>query len=195
MNTILSQRAMGVNVTGFRVAITEPLRQRPDVIAIGEVPDHDTVEAILRTADYGHLVIVTMHTRNVCDFIGRFLGFYAGHEYHQKLALLASSLIGVVLQALMASSDESRYVLATELLVNNPASASYIREGKIHMLRNLIRQGRSDGMHTLNQSLAQLIAERRIALMSAFYVSYDDAELAQLTGKSAHSGRSDEAGA
>lgn len=48
--TILSQRAMGVNVTGFGVAITEPLRQRPDVIAIGEVLDHDTVEAILRTA-------------------------------------------------------------------------------------------------------------------------------------------------
>lgn len=182
--SLISQREVGVNVSAFGTAITDALRQRPDVIAIGEVLDHDTVEAMLRAADSGHLVIATMHTRNVDDSIGRLLGFYTGHEYNQKLALLASCLIGVVSQTLVPSSDESRYVLATEVLVNNPASASYIREGKVHMLRNLIRQGRSEGMHTLNQSLAQLVTERWISPKNAFYAAYDDAELAQLTGVS-----------
>jgi twitching motility protein PilT len=52
--------------------------------------------------------------------------------------------------------DREGRVLATEVLLANPAIRSQIRERKTSQLRSTIEMGRADGMHTMDRRLRDL---------------------------------------
>lgn len=79
----------------FASGLRSFLRQDPDVILVGEVRDSETVEACLRAAMTGHLVLSTLHTNEALGAVPRLIDMKA------EPFLLASSLALVAGQRLL----------------------------------------------------------------------------------------------
>ena len=71
------------------------LRQAPDIIMIGEVRDEETVEAAIRAANSGHLVLATLHAPVASAAVQSMLAL-GSHPF-----FLSSCLLGVVAQRLV----------------------------------------------------------------------------------------------
>src|SRR5260370_1424247 len=74
--SIISQREVGTDTHDPAAALRRALRQGPDVLAVSELPDLETVEAALAAASTGHLVIATMPTQSATETISRLIDFY-----------------------------------------------------------------------------------------------------------------------
>ncbi len=170
--SVVSQCEVPTNVASFGAGINAALRHRPDIIAIGEIHDRETVTEMLHAASSGHLVLATMHTNSCEETIAALLQFYDGPEAVQKRILLSSALVGIVSQALLPSVSGDQLVLACELLLSNQPIAQTIRDGKFHHLRNAMRDGRTEGMKTLNDSLNELVHDRKISVSTARKAAY-----------------------
>jgi MSHA biogenesis protein MshE len=79
----------------FANVLRAALRQDPDVILVGEMRDHETVEIGLRAAMTGHLVLSTLHTNDSISSAMRLIDMGA------EPFLVASSLLGVMAQRLV----------------------------------------------------------------------------------------------
>jgi twitching motility protein PilT len=117
--SVFSQREVGVDVPSFKVGVKNALRQRPDVIAIGEIVDRETAETALIASDSGHLVLGTIHANSAISTIHKLLSFFDSQELENKKRILAGSLLGIVSQVLLPSSSGDGLVLASELLLNH----------------------------------------------------------------------------
>ncbi len=171
--SLVSQREVGTNVPSFADGLRGAMRQRPNILAIGEVMDRQTVDTMLLAAESGHFVIATTHTSSVEDTINRLLSFYDTNERLARQVTLASTLVGIVGQALVPSLKKERYYLATEVMVNTSAVANMIRKGEFHGIRNLIRQGARDGMQDMNAELMRMVSRNDIHYDAARYASSD----------------------
>jgi len=74
---------------------------------------------------------------------------------------LAGSLQAVLAQRLEADKQGGRVALF-ELLINTPAVANLIREGKTHQLPGVMQTGQQQGMQTFAQSQQQRVREGRL---------------------------------
>lgn len=79
----------------FSNVLRTTLRQDPDIIMVGEMRDHETVEIGLRGALTGHLVLSTLHTNDAISSAIRLLDMGAPGY------LVASSLKAIVAQRLV----------------------------------------------------------------------------------------------
>lgn len=170
--SVISQVEVPVNVKSFEQGVHAALRHRPDIIAIGELRDKRTVSAALQAASSGHFVLGTLHTASVGETVDALLQFYDGQEAEQKRLLLASTLAGVISQALLPNLEGEKLVLAYELMLANEAISTLIRNNKIQQLPSAIEAGRNTGMRTLNESLNELIKARRITKRAAYRAAY-----------------------
>lgn len=92
--------------------------------------------------------------------------------------VLSSVLIGIISQNLITKKDGSGLTLGYEILVNTQAIAQLIKDPeKTGQIQNLIYTGQNSGMITLNKCLAKKVISNEISEESAFYVTYDQAEL------------------
>lgn len=57
----------------FAVALRAFLRQDPEVILVGEIRDYETADIAVKAALTGHLVMSTLHTRNITGTIARLI--------------------------------------------------------------------------------------------------------------------------
>lgn len=171
---IISQREIGTNVDSFTSGLEGAMRQRPDVIAVGELLDRDTVETLFRAADSGHMVLATTHGRSAKDVINRLLGFFNTDERPQRRHVLASCLTCIVSQVLVPSINRDEWVLATEIMVNSAGVRSIIANGNLVQLPAAMQQGRAEGMNLLSADLARLVRENRISPQMARMAAYDE---------------------
>jgi twitching motility protein PilT len=163
----VNQREIGSDATSFASALKNALRQDPDVILVGEMRDTDTIQTALTAAETGHLVIATMHTNDAPTAIGRILDAFPKESQQFVGAQLAWSLLGVVCQYLLPRSDHGGLILATELMTVNSGIEACIRDRRISQIPGLIQIGAGDGMHTVDDSLIELLLAERISLMDA----------------------------
>jgi twitching motility protein PilT len=161
-NCIVNQREVGEDTWSFSSALKHVLRQDPDIILVGEMRDLETIQVALTAAETGHLVFATLHTQDAAQTIDRIIDVFPPHQQQQVRQQLAMSLQGVVCQTLCKRSDAQGRVVATEVLVVTPAIRNLIREGKTHQIYSVMQAGAAHGMHTLDQSLADLVKERKI---------------------------------
>ncbi|MHB1676749.1 MAG: type IV pilus twitching motility protein PilT [Sulfuriferula sp.] len=171
---IISQREISSNLDSFASGIEGAMRQRPDVIAVGELLDKDTVESLFRAADSGHMVLATTHGRSAKDVINRLLGFFNADEREQRRQVLASCLTSIVSQVLVPSLNKEDWVLACEILVNTTGVRSIIANGNLAQLPAIMQQGRVDGMNLLSNDLQRLVRENKISVQHARMAAYDD---------------------
>ena len=165
--SLVNQREIGSDARDFASALKSALRQDPDVILVGEMRDIDTMQTAITAAETGHLVIATMHTNDAPSAIGRVIDSFPTEGQQFVAAQLAWSLVGVVCQYLLPRSGQSGLVLATELMKVNTGIEACIRDRRLSQIPGLIQIGHPDGMHTVDDSLIELLIADRINLMDA----------------------------
>jgi twitching motility protein PilT len=154
---LIQQREIGRHCPSFSAALRVALRQDPDVILLGELRDSETIRLALTAAETGHLVMATLHTRGAAQAVERLVDVFPAEEKDQVRSQLAGSLCAVLAQKLLPARQGGRVALY-ELLVNTPAVANLIREGKVHQLPGVMQTGMQAGMLTFTQSFQQRVA-------------------------------------
>jgi twitching motility protein PilT len=154
---IVTQRQVGSHTTSFARALRAALREDPDVIAITELRDRETMGLAMTAAETGHLVMGTLHTGNAGQTIGRIINAFPAEEQGQVRATLSESLRAVVSQRLVPRADGNGRVIALEVLIVNMAVSNMIRESKEYQLGSIMQTGKSQGMVTLDDSLTELL--------------------------------------
>lgn len=152
--SLVQQREVGQHCASFDEGLRAALREDPDVILLGELRDEKTIRLALTAAETGHLVLATLHTRGAPQAIERLLDSFPAADQTRVRSQLASSLRAVMAQKLVTARDGGRVALY-EIMVNTPAVANLIREGKLHQLAGVLQTGQHSGMQTFAQSLEQ----------------------------------------
>ncbi|MEZ2659137.1 type IV pilus twitching motility protein PilT [Aneurinibacillus aneurinilyticus] len=155
---IVNQREIGFDTVDFATGLRASLRQDPDVILVGEMRDLETISTAITAAETGHLVFATLHTPDAPQTIDRIIDVFPGSQQPQMRIQLASVLLSVVSQRLFPKVGGGR-IAATEILVNTPAVSNLIRMEKVHQIRSIMQTGREMGMHTLEMSINELVAQ------------------------------------
>src|SRR5689334_25019920 len=78
--SFVTQREVDVDTRSFSEALRGALRQDPDVILVGEMRDHETIETALTAAETGHLVLSTLHTLDATETITRIVTSFPSHQ-------------------------------------------------------------------------------------------------------------------
>jgi twitching motility protein PilT len=179
---MITQRTVPVPVPSFLQGIQDALDgQAVDVLMIGEAVDQATMDAMLRAAESGHLVLATMHAATAAGAISRIVDMFPADERQARLNVLAERLVGVIAQKLLPNRSGDQYVLAYEVLTNSePAVAEAIRAGNTKALHERMHQGGEQGMVTFNQTLKRLVQANTIERVSALSVRNDRSELEEL---------------
>ena len=178
---VFSHRGVGEDTSSFATALKFAMRQDPDIILIGEMRDKETIEAGLTAAETGHLVFATLHTSSAAGTINRIIDVFSGDEQPQIRAMISSSLVAVIAQALLPKLGGGR-VAASEILITNHAISNLIREDKVHQIYSQMQLGQGDsGMQTQTQALATFIKEGKISRDIALQYANKPDELSKVT--------------
>ena len=165
--SLVNQREVGADTSGFKSALRYVLRQDPDIVLIGELRDLETIEAALTISETGHLAFGTLHTNGAIQTINRILDVFPPHQQDQVRAQLSFTLEGIVSQQLVPRIGGGR-CLALEVLVPNAAIRNLIREDKLHQVYSQMQVGQQrTHMQTMNQSLFSLLQRRLITTEEA----------------------------
>ena len=175
---IITQREMGIDgdVESYYLGALDALRERPDVIAIGEIRDAQTAQEALALAESGPLVLATLHARSTEMGLQKMLRLLGNSEAQSQA--LAHALRAVLCQALLPSLDANCYHLATECLTSSPAVATLVESGDLTGLRDYLNSPESYGTYSMNSSLARMLSKGQISLEDARNASTDRLGLA-----------------
>jgi twitching motility protein PilT len=154
--SIVSQRELHGDTHSWDIALRSVLREDPDVVLVGEMRDYETIRSALTIAETGHLVFATLHTNSAAQTVDRIVDVFPEHQQSQIRMQLSLTLEAVFSQRLIPSL-KGGMVPAAEILVATPAVKTTIREGKTHLINNIIQTSAEVGMLTLEMSLADLI--------------------------------------
>jgi twitching motility protein PilT len=177
---IVNQREVGEDTASFEVGLRYALRQDPDVLVVGELPDVETIRLALAAAETGQLVLATLRTMDVPKTIERIVDIFPADQQPQARLQLATTLRGIVVQQLVPALDGG-VALATEVLLPTPEVIRCVRTGDSASLAKAILGGVSSGMGTMDQSLAELVQEGLVDVDEAAERAVDPAELRYLT--------------
>ena len=169
--SFLTQREVDVDTRSFAEALRGALRQDPDVILVGEMRDHETIETALTAAETGHLVLSTLHTLDATETITRIVSSFPAHQQRSVRLQLAGILKAVISMRLVRAAKGAGRVPAIEVLVSTAFIRDHIiNEEKTYMIREAIAAGTSQyGMQTFDQSLFHLFQSRLITLEEALH--------------------------
>jgi twitching motility protein PilT len=153
--SIVTQREVGEHTQAFALALKDSLRSRPNIILVGELLDLETVRVAVEAANKGHLVFATSHASSAEEAISSLVSQFPGSEQNQVSTAVAQALKAVVVQRLVPTKD-GRIVPARELLLNNIAVSSKIREQTYNQITQLMNP--RDGMYRFEDDLVWLWA-------------------------------------
>lgn len=158
----VNQRQVGTHTESFARALRAALREDPDVLAITELRDRESIALALTAAETGHLVLGTLHTGSAGQTIDRMINAFSGGEQGHIRAMLSDSLRAVVSQRLVPRADGNGRAVAIEVLLGTTAVANLIRDNKTLQLPSIMQTGIHLGMITLDNSLQSLVESKVI---------------------------------
>jgi twitching motility protein PilT len=176
---LIRQREVRQHTKVFKNALRAALREDPDVILIGEIRDRETLTTAIEASQTGHLVLGTLHTNSAVRSVERVLGMYPPEEQEQMRRAVAESLLAVISQGLVKTTDGKRCAFY-DLFINTDACRDYIQRGNLDEIEEIMARSRFDGMITSNQSLVALVQAGRVTDEEAMSHSLRPAELAQI---------------
>ncbi len=182
--SLVDQREVGQDTQSFNEALVASMRQDPDVILVGEIRDIDTIRTAITAAETGHLVFATVHAGDCVGSIDRLVSVFQPEEQTSIRRQLAMVLRAVVAQKLImgdgpqirkaikeASENplaaQSKYVLVSEVMKVTHSVANLISHSKDTHIYSSIETGRSEGMYTADECLAQLLRTGQISERTA----------------------------
>jgi len=167
--SFVTQREVDVDTRSFAEALRGALRQDPDVILVGEMRDHETIETALTAAETGHLVLSTLHTLDATETIRRIVSSFPPHLQKSVRLQLAGILRAVISMRLVRAAEGAGRVPAAEVMISTGLIRDYIiNEEKTSLVRDAIAAGTSQyGMQTFDQSLFTLHQSGLISMEEA----------------------------
>ncbi len=177
--SIISQREMHQDTHSWTVALRSVLREDPDVVLVGEMRDLETIQAALTIAETGHLVFATLHTNSAAQTIDRIVDVFPENQQVQIRLQLSSVIEGVLSQRLVPGVSGGR-VLVSEIMTGTPAIRTTIRDGKTHLIDNIIQTSAELGMMTLETALADAVRAGKISQEMAQSYALRPEELGRL---------------
>jgi len=178
-NCLISQREIGVHAASFASALNSALREDPDVILVGELRDLETMSIAVTAAEMGILVMATLHTNGAAATVDRLVNAFPADKQPHVRTMLSTSLRGVVSQQLIPKPDKQGRVAALEILINTPAVANLIRQGKMDQLENAMQSGTATGMKLMDVAIQTLLDSKQITGKDAFIKSINKAKFEQ----------------
>lgn len=170
---IINQREVGQDTRSYADGLKSILREDPDVILIGELRNYTTIETALIAAETGHLVFATLHTNSAADTVDRIVDVFPAEQQAQVRMQLSTTLQAVVCQQLLPHMSGRGRVLATEVMIANPAIRNLIREGKTPQIDNAIATSGNEGNQLMDSSLISLYKKRKITSEMAIKHAHD----------------------
>jgi twitching motility protein PilT len=155
--SLISQRELGQHLSDFPNGLRSALRENPDIIYVGEIRDAVTAQLALTAAETGHLVLSTLHTKDVKGTFSRIIDMFPAERSNEIAAQLSFSLAYAVSQKLLARKSGNGRMPVFEVLKNNAGVANLIRTAKIHQIYSKMETGLNEGMNTLEQHLIELV--------------------------------------
>ena len=177
--SIIDQREIGVDAESFIVALKAAFREDANVLLIGEMRDSDTIAAAVTAAETGHLVFSTLHTNNASQTIDRIVDVFPQSQQTQVRLQLAFVIEGVLSLRLVPAVGGGRIVVA-EIMTGTPAIRTTIRDGKSHLIDNVIQTSAELGMMTLETALANAVKAGKISAETATSYAVRPEELGRL---------------
>ena len=159
--SVITQREVGVDTESYSIALKNSLRQRPDVILVGEVRDREVMEQALTAAETGHLCLATLHTTNAYQSIERIVNMFPEDYHHQIRLNLCMNLKAIISQRLVRSKNGGQ-TIGVEVLLNQGLVRELILKGEITKIREIMEQNVQMGMCTFDQSFLTLYKEGMI---------------------------------
>ena len=177
--SLVAQREVHYDTYSFSRALKSALREDPDVVLLGEMRYLETISAAITIAETGHLVFATLHTNSAAQSVDRMIDVFPAEQQPQIRSQLAGILMAVCSQRLVPAIGGGR-VCAAEIMVANTAIRSIIREGKTHQLDTAIQTGASEGMQTMDRTLAKLVQQGTVTYDSAREYAVDVREFERI---------------
>jgi len=160
--SVVEQREVTMDTKTFDRCLRSALRQRVDVVLVGEMRDIETVSATVTLAETGHMVFATLHTPDAVQSINRIIDVFPHFQQARVRTQLSFVLKAVLSQQLLPVAHGPGRVIALEAMVCTTAIQSMIREGKTHQIYSALQTGAELGMQTMNQALVGLFQKRKV---------------------------------
>jgi len=164
--SIVNQREVGIDTKSYNRALKSAMREAPDVILLGEVRDRESMEAAMRLAGTGHLVISTLHANNAPETLDRIINMFPMDQHRQIFMDLSQYLRAIVSQRLVRSVDGKR-VAAVEVMLNTPHLGELINRGDIPQVKEAFAQSSEAGMQTFDSALLELFKQGKVTMDEA----------------------------
>lgn len=177
--SIISQREMHQDTYSWGVALRSVLREDPDVVLIGEMRDFETIAAAITIAETGHLVFATLHTNSAAQTIDRIVDVFPENQQSQVRLQLASVIEGVLSLRLVPAVAGGR-VVVSEIMTGTPAIRTTIRDGKSHLIDNIIQTSAELGMMNLETALANAVKAGKVNVEMALSYALRPEEFGRL---------------
>lgn len=175
--SVITQREVGVDTESYYTALKNSLRQRPDVILIGEIRDREVMEQALTIAETGHLCLATLHTNNAYQAIERIVNFFP-EEFHNQVRLNLSMNLKAIVSQRLLPSQKGGLVPALEILINQALVREQIQKGDYEKIPDVMEQNTAIGMCTFDQSLLGLYKSGDISEETAITQSDKSSDMA-----------------
>lgn len=167
---LIDQREMYKDTKSWPNALRAALREDPDVVLVGEMRDLETIASAITIAETGHLVFATLHTNSTSQAVDRIVDVFPEIQQPQIRLQLAATLEAIISLRLIPTIEPGR-TLASEVLFATPAVRNIVREGKTHLIDNLIETSAEFGMQILEKSLTDLVKQGKISEETALKYS------------------------
>ncbi len=168
--SIISQREISLDTGNYPIALRAALRQSPDVILIGELRDDEAISISLTAAETGHLVFSALHTLGAANSVDRLVDTFPPEQQEQIKMQLSMVLQSVVCQQLLPTVDGGLYPVFEVMHCNN-AIRTLIRDGRTHQINSIIQSSASEGMISMDASIANLYKQGIITRETAMTYS------------------------
>ena len=165
--SLIHQREVYVDTPDFKTALQSSFREDVDVVMVGEMRDYETISAAVTAAETGHLVFSTLHTNTAAQTIDRIIDMFPAEQQGQVRVQLAASLAGIFSQRLVPRVSGG-LIPACELLINNNAVSTLIREARTYELGAVIQTSSQEGMIDMDRSLAELVQRGEVTVEHAY---------------------------
>ena len=177
---LVSQREIGVHSPSFAEALQSALREDPDVVLVGEMRDLETISIAVTAAEMGILVMATLHTNGAGQTVDRIVNSFPADKQSHIRTMISTSLRGVISQQLLPTKQHAGRIAALEVLVNTPAVANLIRQGKLDQLETAMQSGGNVGMQTMDTALMELVHRGQVSGKEAYQQANDKSKFQRM---------------